>query len=104
MYVNHRIWQGMLLLALFGLSPLADARDLSTLQTALRVAQDELKTVEEQRDADAQFVAKTEMELEMLKKKLEAARSKAAWSDKRYLEAKQHYDKAQADIDRAWQQ
>lgn len=94
----------MLLLALLlvGFHPLVQARDLSTLQTALRIAQDEMKTAEAERDADAQRVATTEKEMEQLKKQLKAAREKAARSEKNYLEGKKRYDKAQAALDHAW--
>lgn len=104
MFGNKLALPGALLLALFlsGLPPEALARDLSTLQTALRIAQDEVKAAEAERDTDAQRVAVTEKEMERLKKQLEAERKKAAQSEKRYLEGKKRYDKAQAAFDQAW--
>ena len=93
-----------LLLALFlaGLPPAALARDLSTLQTALRIAQDEVKAAEAERDADAKRVAATEKEMVRLKNQLEAERNKAARSEKRHRESRKQADKAQAAMDQAW--
>lgn len=104
MFGNKLVLPGTLLLALFlfGLPPLAQARDLSTLQAALRIAQDEVKAAEAERDADAQRVAMTEKEMEQLKKQLEAERKKSAQSEKRYLEGKKQYDEAQVAFDQAW--
>src|SRR3989338_202389 len=104
MFGNKLALPGALLLALFlsGLPHSALARDLSTLQTALRIAQDEVKAAEAERDTDAQRVTATEKEMERLKKQLEAERKKAAQSEKRYLEGKKRYDKAQAAFDQAW--
>lgn len=101
---NKLALPGTLLLAfmLFGLPPLAQARDLSTLQTALRIAQDEMKAAEAERDADVQRVAAAEKELDQLKKQLKAGREKATRSEKRYLESKKRYDKAQTALDQAW--
>ena len=106
MFRNKLLLPSTLLLALFlfGLPPAALARDLSTLQTALRIAQDEVKAAEAERDADAKRVAVTEKEIERLKKQLEIERKKAAQSEKRYVESKKQSDKAQAAFDQAWKQ
>ncbi|MFZ2525635.1 MAG: hypothetical protein WAW87_10030 [Candidatus Ferrigenium altingense] len=106
MFRNKLLLPGALLLALFlfGLPQAAVARDLSTLQTALRIAQDEVKAAEAERDADAKRVAVIEKEMERLKKQLEAERKKAAQSEKRYVESKKRSDKAQAAFDQAWKQ
>ncbi len=87
--------------ALLNLSPLAAATDLSTLQSALRFAQDELTVAETARDADAKLVGESEMELENLKKRLETRRLKAAQSQKNYLEVSKRFAKAQANLDMA---
>ena len=101
---NKSMLPDMLLLAflLFGWQPLAQARDLSTLQTALRIAQDEMKAAEAERDADAQRVVSTEKEIEQLNKQLKTAREKAVQSEKRCLEARKHNARAQAALDQAW--
>ena len=93
-----------LLLALFlcGLAPAALPGDLSTVRTALRIAQDEMRAAEAERDADARRVAVTEKEMVRLKERLEAERKKAARSEKRYAESRERHDKAQAAFDRAW--
>lgn len=97
------VLSGMLLASfLFGLPPVALAKDLSTLQTAMQVARDEMEAVEAQRDADAKQVAGIEAEIEQLKVKLDAARKKSVHSEKRYAEGKKRYAKSQADFDKAW--
>jgi uncharacterized protein (DUF3084 family) len=85
------------ILILFCLPALA--RDLSVLQAAIKVTQDDLTAAQTERDADLQFVLSTEKELSLLKKQLEAGKTKAAKSEKRYLESKKRYDKVQADLD-----
>lgn len=102
--MNKLLLSVVLVFFMAGLQPLAQARDLSTFQTALRVAQDELKDAEAERDVDARRAATTEKEVERLKKQLEAERKKAAQSEKRYLEGRKQYDKAQAAFDQAWKQ
>ena len=102
MFRNKPLLAGALALFLFGLPPAALAKDLSTVQTALRIAQDEMKAAEAERDADAQRVAATEKEMVRLKNQLEAERKKAAQSQKRYIESKKRADKAQAAMDQAW--
>jgi len=104
MFENKSMLPGTLLLALFlfGLPPSALARDLSTVQTALRIAQDEMKAAETERDADAKRVAATEKEMVRLKNQLEAERKKAAQSENRYVESRKRSDKAQAAFDEAW--
>lgn len=94
----------VLALCLFCLTSLVQAKDLSVLQTAVRIAQDNVKNAKEERDADAQHVSAAEKELEQQKKRLEAARKKASQSETRYLESKKNYDKAQTTLDRAWKQ
>lgn len=106
MFGNKLVLSGALSLTLFlsGLPPVAQARDLSTLQTALQMSRDEMEAAGVERDADAQHVAAIEKEMERLKNQLDTARKKAAQSDKRYLESKKRYAKSQAAFDRAWKQ
>lgn len=92
----------LLVLMLFGLSPLALARDMSTFQTAMQVAREEMEAAEADRNADAKHVAEIETEMEKLKTQLDAARKKSALSEKRYVEGKKRYAKSQADFDKAW--
>ncbi len=104
MFRNQLASSGMLLLALFALAlpPLALAKDLSALQTALQMSLNEMKAAEAERDADAQQVGKTEKEVIRLKEQLEAQRRKSAQSETRYTESKKRYNKAQDNLDQAW--
>lgn len=104
MLKNRRVSAGGLLLALFilPLPPLALAKDLSALQTALQMSLNEMKAAEAERDADAQQAAKTEKEVVRLKEQLEAQRKKSAQSETRYIESKKRYNKAQDNLDQAW--
>ena len=94
----------LLVLCLYGLIPVAQAKDLSALQTAVQIARNEMEKARMERDADAQRLSAAEKEMEMLKKQLEAERKKAAQSESTYLESKQKYDKAQTALDKAWKQ
>ena len=93
-----------LVLCLLGLTSLAQAIDFSALQTAVSIAQDDMKNARKEYDTDAQGVSVAEKELERQKKQLEAARKKASQSESRYLESKTKYDKAQTALDQAWKQ
>jgi septal ring factor EnvC (AmiA/AmiB activator) len=100
---NKRKWPCTLLLALCILVPqVASGMDLSTAQTALRIAREEMKAAEAQRDVDARRVTETEKEMADLKKRLEDAQKMAAQSAQRYREAKQRHDEAQANLEKAW--
>ncbi len=94
----------ILILCLLGLTSLARAGDLSALQTAVHIAQDDMKKAKEERDADVQRVSAAKKELERQKIQLETARKNAFLSESRYLESKKKYDKAQAALDKAWKQ
>ena len=94
----------VLALCLLGLISLAQAKDLSALQTAVHLAQDGMRNAREERDADAKRVSAAGKELEQQKKRLGAAQKKASQSESRYLESKKKYDKAQAALNRAWKQ
>ncbi|TXT25012.1 MAG: hypothetical protein FD134_1256 [Gallionellaceae bacterium] len=80
----------------------AGGAELSALQTAMHIAQDEMERAMKERDADARRVSVGEKELERLKLQLEADRKKATQSANRYLESKKKYDKAQSALDKAW--
>ena len=92
----------VLILCLLGLTPSAQAKDLSALQTAMHIAQDDMKKAKEERDADARRVSEAEKELEQQKKWLEAARKNASQSESHYLESKKKYNKAQTSLNKAW--
>lgn len=80
----------------------AGGAELSALQTAMHIAQDEMESAMKDRDADARRVLAGEKELERLKSQLDSDRKKAAQSASRYLESKKKYDKAQSALDKAW--
>jgi predicted Holliday junction resolvase-like endonuclease len=99
---------GKLILVLFALwqplAAMAEERDVSLLQTALRISREEMERAKVQRDEEAQRLADAERALEEQKKKVEAERKAAAESEKRYDESKQRFDHAQQAMDRAWKQ
>lgn len=80
----------------------AAAAELSALQTAMHIAQDEMESAMKERDADARRASAGEKELERLKSQLEADRKKASRSAGRYLESRKKYDRAQSALDKAW--
>ena len=94
----------ILVLCLLGLIPLAQAKDLSALQTAVQIVQNEMENAKAERDADAQRLSAVEKEFERLKKQFEAERRKASQPGSRYVESKEKYDKAQTALDQAWEQ
>ncbi|MBI5659845.1 MAG: hypothetical protein HZC43_09945 [Nitrosomonadales bacterium] len=93
-------------LLLFGALAAGNAwsADLSALQTAVHLAQDEMESARKERDADARRVAADEKELERQRAQLEADRKKAAHSSSRHLDSKRKYEKAQSALEKAWKQ
>jgi len=90
-------------------SHLAEAKDISTLQTAVTLAREDMDKAKDQHEADAQAVTQQQQVIAERKKQLAEENSqlnkmqqdtKRAWEQ--YLEAKQKYDKAQANLDAAW--
>jgi uncharacterized protein (DUF3084 family) len=102
MLMNKYVLSGLLACSLSVFATSALCRDLSSFQTALRVAQDELNAVQVERDADAQRMDATEKEVARLQKQLQADKAKAAKSEQRFLEQKVKFDKAQAAFDEAY--
>lgn len=98
------------MVALMGtFSSLAEAADVSVLQTALSLARDEMDVAQRKHDASAQavaqqqkIVAQRKAQLTEENRRLEALQREAKQGDAQYLEAKQKYDKAQANLDAAW--
>ena len=93
---------GVLLLFGVFLSGNAWSEDVSALQTAVRIAKDEMDKAQKERDAINHRVANEEKELTELKAQLEADKKRAVESANRYLESKKKYDKAQAALEKAW--
>ncbi len=93
---------GVLLLFGVFLSGNAWSEDVSALQTAVRIAKDEMDRAQKERDSIRHQVADEEQELTELKARLEADKKRAVESANRYLESKKKYDKAQAALEKAW--
>jgi len=91
------------LLALL-MAPVAQARDLSALQTAVEVSRDQMRRAEVDYKADAEHVAASKKNLEDAQKQLAHDRQRATESLKKYQEAKARYERAQATLDKAWKQ
>lgn len=104
MFENKLMLRNSLILVacLLGTASLAQAKDLSALQTALQIAQDEMEGAKAERDADANRMAAVEKEWERLGKLLETERKKASQSESRYQESKKKHEKAQTALDQAW--
>ena len=90
-------------------SPLAEAKDISTLQTAVALAREDMDKVKNKHEADAQAVTQQQQVVAERKKQLAEENSqlgkmqkdtKQAWEQ--YIEAKKKYEKAQANLDAAW--
>jgi len=93
----------------FIFSPLADARDLSVLQTAVTYARDDMEKAKVAHETDNKEVARQQQIVENLKKqlaeeskRLEKAKNNTIVSRKLYLEAQNKYEKAQSALDDAW--
>lgn len=90
-------------------SNLAEAKDISTLQTALSLARENMEQAKSKHEADVQSVTQQKQIVEQRKKQLadESSRldqmqkdAKQAWEQ--YLEAQRKYEKAQSNLDEAW--
>ena len=98
-----------LLVAANGSVPTAKAADVSTLQTALALAQENMERAKSKQDASLQAVAQQQKIIAARKKELadETARLEKMQKDARQdeaavREAQQKVDKAQANLDAAW--
>ena len=90
-------------------SPLADARDLPALQSAVTYARDDMDKAKTAHEANSQEVARLQRVIEAQKKqlaeenkRLEKAKNNAVASEKQYIEAQEKYEKAQSILDEAW--
>ena len=94
----------VVMLFLLFVIPVAQAKDLSALQTAVEVSRDDMTSAQAEYNADVQHVEASKKNLEDAQKRLAEAQRKATQSRKRYQEAKARYDKAQSTLDNAWKQ
>lgn len=93
----------------FAFSTVADARDLSVLQSAVTYARDDMEKAKAAHEANTQEVARQQQIVEAQKKqladeskRLEKAKNNTIASQKLYLEAKKKYEKTQSTLDNAW--
>ena len=84
--------------------PVAQAKDLSALQTAAEVSRQDMRSAQAEYNADAQQVEVGKKNLAAARQRLADAQAKAEQSRRRYQEAKARYDKAQTALDNAWKQ
>ena len=100
---------GILCAASFMLSLPVMAADVSALQTALSIAQDDLDTAKARRETrnqaitqQQQIVAARKKDLETESAKLEKMQKDSRQEELQYQEALRRYQKAQANLDAAW--
>lgn len=111
----HKIKQASLFLFIAGVftgfifPTLADARDLSVLQSAVTYARDDMEKAKTTHETNTQEVVRQQQIVEAQKKqlaeeskRLEKAKNNTVASQKLYLEAKKKYEKAQSTLDEAW--
>lgn len=111
----HKIKQASLFLFAAGVfagfifPALADARDLSVLQSAVTYARDDMEKAKAAHEANTQEVVRQQQIVEAQKKqlaeeskRLEKAKNNTVASQKLYLETKKKYEKAQSILDEAW--
>ena len=90
------------LMAMAAAAPMAQAKDLSAMQTAAEIAHDNMERARAEYDADQQRVAASKKNLEQAQQQLAAAEKKAAASQAKYQQAKAGYQRAQNALDSAW--
>ncbi|MDD2913901.1 MAG: hypothetical protein PHP70_01140 [Gallionella sp.] len=111
----HKMKRAGLLLWLAGIfagavfSHLAEARDLSVLQSGVTYARDDMEKAQAAHEANIQEVARQQKIVEEHKKQLDEenkrlgkAKNNTVASQKFYLDAKKKYEKAQSLLDDAW--
>ena len=93
----------------FVFAPLADAKDLSVLQSAANYAREDMEKARAAHEANTQEVVQQQRLVEERKKqlaeenkRLEKAKNNTVASQKLYLEARKKYEKAQSILDDAW--
>ena len=105
-----RIHQSVFIFSFLFLIPnFTEAKDISTFQTALKLAQEDMEKAKNKQEASVQAVAHQKQVVEEQKKQLaegnkllEQMQSDNKHASEQYLEAKQKYEKAQANFKAAW--
>jgi len=105
-----KIYQSIFIIFLICIFPyVAEANDISTLQTSLTLAREDMETAKEKHEADVQAVTQQQQVVAERKKQLaddnrqlEKMQTDTRQSWEQYLEAKKKYEKAQSTFDAAW--
>ena len=105
-----RLYQSICIIFLICIFPnLANATDISTLQTALSLGRENMEKAKIEHDAKVKAVTEQQRIVAERKKQLADESSllekmqkdaKQAWEE--YLNAQKQYEKTQADLDAAW--
>jgi len=100
---------GCIVSLVFVFAHLAEARDLSVLQSAVTYAREDMEQAQAEQEANAQTVTQQQRIVEERKKQLaaetkllEKAKKDRQLSQKKYLDAQKKYEKAQSILDEAW--
>ena len=95
---------------LYIFSQITQAGDISTLQTALALAQDNMEQAKSKRETTAQAIVHQQRVVEEQKKQLAEANKRLEkmqldnkQASEQYQEAKQKYENAQASLKQAWE-
>ena len=90
-------------------SNLAEAKDISTLQTAVALAREDMDKAKNKHEVDAQAVTQQQQVVAERKKQLaednrqlDKMQKDTKQALEKYIEAKKKYEKAQANLDAAW--
>lgn len=78
------------------------AADVSTLQTSLRFAREDMMRAKDKHDADAAEVAQWQKRLDEATAHLNEAKLREAKSQQEYQAARTHFDEIGAQLDEAW--
>lgn len=93
-----------LVLVLFSMTSLAQAKDVSALQVGVEYARGNQETAEAEYKDSLQRVSASEKRLADAQKNLADDRQKAATAKKNLEESRAKYEKAQQVLDQAWKQ
>lgn len=90
-------------------APMAEAKDLSVLQSAVTYAREDMEKAKAEQDANAQAVTQQQRIVDERKKQLaddtrllEKAQKDAQLSRTKYLDMQKKYEKAQSTLNDAW--
>jgi hypothetical protein len=104
-----RVGQSVSIILLCIFSHLAEAKDISTLQTALALAREDMEKAKDKHDASAQavvqqqrIVAERKKQLADENRQLDKIQKDTKKAFEQYLKAKKKYEKTQSAFDAAW--